>query len=91
MLDLPASVKACLFDLDRVLTQAARLHAAAWKAMFDGYLRQRVARMTAPFLAFDPVADTTRTSMATRTRAACDEPQHDRIGVRDESRDRHCN
>ena len=32
---------AVLFDLDGVLTDTARLHAASWKKMFDGFLRQR--------------------------------------------------
>jgi len=38
MLGLPDSVTACLFDLDGVLTQTAKVHAAAWKQMFDDYL-----------------------------------------------------
>jgi beta-phosphoglucomutase-like phosphatase (HAD superfamily) len=37
MLGLPDGVRACLFDLDGVLTQTAKVHAAAWKEMFDGY------------------------------------------------------
>jgi beta-phosphoglucomutase-like phosphatase (HAD superfamily) len=37
-------VRACLFDLDRVLTQTAKVHAAAWKEMFDGFLRERAAK-----------------------------------------------
>jgi len=36
VLGLPDGVNACLFDLDGALTQTARLHAAAWKRMFDG-------------------------------------------------------
>ncbi|MGD2019625.1 MAG: trehalose-phosphatase [Thiohalocapsa sp.] len=32
---------AVLFDLDGVVTRTARVHAAAWKAMFDAYLRER--------------------------------------------------
>jgi beta-phosphoglucomutase family hydrolase len=39
VLGLPDHVTACLFDLDGVLTPTAKLHAAAWKEMFDGYLR----------------------------------------------------
>ena len=35
----PADVRACLFDLDGVLTKTATVHAAAWKQMFDEYLR----------------------------------------------------
>lgn len=40
-LGLPPSVKACLFDLDGVLTKTAVVHAAAWKQMFDEYLKSR--------------------------------------------------
>jgi len=57
MLGLPDGVTACLFDLDGVLTQTAKVHAAAWKEMFDGYLRERASREGAEFVAFDPVAD----------------------------------
>jgi beta-phosphoglucomutase family hydrolase len=38
---LPDGITACLFDLDGVLTQTAKVHAAAWKQMFDEYLRSR--------------------------------------------------
>ena len=38
MLGLPDHVTACLFDLDGVLTQTAKVHARAWKEMFDAYL-----------------------------------------------------
>jgi HAD superfamily hydrolase (TIGR01509 family) len=41
MLGLPDGTRACLFDLDGVLTQTAKVHAAAWKQMFDEYLRER--------------------------------------------------
>jgi beta-phosphoglucomutase family hydrolase len=41
MLGLPDPIRACLFDLDGVLTQTARVHAAAWKQMFDEYLHSR--------------------------------------------------
>lgn len=57
MLGLPDAVTACLFDLDGVLTQTARVHAAAWKEMFDGYLRERAERADEEFVPFDPVAD----------------------------------
>jgi beta-phosphoglucomutase family hydrolase len=57
MLGLPDRIAACLFDLDGVLTQTASVHAAAWKEMFDGYLRQRAARTGEPFVPFDPVAE----------------------------------
>ena len=54
---LPEAVRACLFDLDGVLTQTAKVHAAAWKEMFDAYLGQRAARTGEAFRPFDDVAD----------------------------------
>jgi beta-phosphoglucomutase family hydrolase len=57
VLGLPDSVRACLFDLDGVLTQTATVHAAAWKQAFDAYLERRAARTGEPFVAFDAVAD----------------------------------
>lgn len=50
MLGLPDDIQADLFDLDGVLTQTAKVHAAAWKTMFDEYLRQRDGD---GFVAFD--------------------------------------
>jgi beta-phosphoglucomutase-like phosphatase (HAD superfamily) len=38
---MPAGIRACLFDLDGVLTQTARIHAVAWKQLFDAYLDDR--------------------------------------------------
>jgi beta-phosphoglucomutase family hydrolase len=38
---LPDHVRALLFDLDGVLTSTAELHRAAWKSMFDEFLRKR--------------------------------------------------
>src|SRR5213592_3899910 len=43
MLGLPDGVNTCLFDLDGVLTQTAKVHFAAWKQMFDEYLKRRAA------------------------------------------------
>jgi len=57
MLGLPATIRACLFDLDGVLTQTATAHAAAWKEMFDAFLRARAAETGEAFVPFDPVAD----------------------------------
>jgi beta-phosphoglucomutase family hydrolase len=57
MLGLPDGVRACLFDLDGVLTETAKVHAAAWKEMFDGYLRERAERSGEEFVVFDPVGD----------------------------------
>ena len=57
MLGLPDGMRGCLFDLDGVLTKTAKVHAAAWKEMFDGYLRERARQSGERFVAFDPVAD----------------------------------
>ncbi|MHB8656538.1 MAG: beta-phosphoglucomutase family hydrolase [Solirubrobacteraceae bacterium] len=57
MLGLPDAVTACLFDLDGVLTQTAKVHSAAWKEMFDGFLRDRAARTGEKFVAFDSVGE----------------------------------
>ncbi len=54
---LPGAIRACLFDLDGVLTQTAKVHAAAWKEMFDAYLLERANRTGERFVPFDPVAD----------------------------------
>jgi beta-phosphoglucomutase family hydrolase len=41
VLGLPDSIRACLFDLDGVLTRTATVHYAAWKRTFDEFLRGR--------------------------------------------------
>jgi beta-phosphoglucomutase family hydrolase len=56
-LGIPAGVTALLFDLDGVLTQTAKVHAAAWKQMFDAYLQDQAAKTGAPFVPFDAVHD----------------------------------
>ena len=56
-LGIPEHSRACLFDLDGVLTQTAVVHAAAWKEMFDGFLREWGERTGQPQVPFDPVAD----------------------------------
>lgn len=45
--------RAVLFDLDGVITQTAKLHSAAWKEMFDDYLRLRSERTGEEFVEFD--------------------------------------
>ena len=57
MLGLPDTTRACLFDLDGVLTDTASVHAAAWKQMFDEYLRARAQRTGEPFVPFDVKKD----------------------------------
>jgi beta-phosphoglucomutase family hydrolase len=54
MLKLPEGITACLFDLDGVVTQTAKLHAAAWKEMFDAFLRERGEETGEPFEEFTP-------------------------------------
>jgi len=78
VLGLPDSIRAGLFDLDGVLTKTATVHAAAWKEMFDGFLRRRAAETGGPFVPFDahddydryvdgrPRADGVRSFLASR-------------------------
>jgi beta-phosphoglucomutase family hydrolase len=40
VLGLPDGIRAALFDLDGVITQTAKVHAQAWKQMFDEYLAE---------------------------------------------------
>jgi beta-phosphoglucomutase family hydrolase len=54
MLGLPDHITTCLFDLDGVLTQTAKVHCGAWKQVFDGLLRRRDGDA---FAAFDAVRD----------------------------------
>lgn len=66
MASLPAKVHAFLFDMDGVLTDTARIHATAWKELFDGELRRRAAIESADaepgdrFRPFDAVDDYVR-------------------------------
>jgi beta-phosphoglucomutase family hydrolase len=57
VLGLPDRIAASLFDLDGVLTQTAKVHATAWKEMFDAFLRERAAARGEQLVPFDPVAD----------------------------------
>lgn len=47
-------LRAALFDLDGVITKTARVHAAAWKRLFDEFLE---ARTGATFQPFDRISD----------------------------------
>jgi beta-phosphoglucomutase family hydrolase len=53
VLGLPDAITACLFDLDGVLTKTAKVHAAAWKQMFDAFLRETQGDDAAPFTDHD--------------------------------------
>jgi beta-phosphoglucomutase family hydrolase len=57
MLGLPEGVTACLFDLDGVLTQTAKVHARAWKSTFDDFLKARAEARGEKFTPFDAHAD----------------------------------
>jgi beta-phosphoglucomutase family hydrolase len=57
VLGLPDSIRACLFDLDGVLTATAKVHDAAWKDVFDAVLRDEAAQSGKAFVPFDPVED----------------------------------
>ncbi|WP_436737235.1 HAD family hydrolase [Streptomyces sp. BBFR102] len=73
-LGLPDGITACLFDLDGVVTRTAVVHAAAWKAMFDAFLRDRDGTDFQPFTDSDyeryvdgrPRADGVRSFLASR-------------------------
>jgi beta-phosphoglucomutase family hydrolase len=54
---LPESIRACLFDMDGVLTDTATVHAAAWKQTFDDSVRRGAERTGEPFRPFDAGAD----------------------------------
>ena len=48
---------AAIFDLDGVLTETARVHAAAWKAIFDAFLQRWAQQRGLAFRPFDIEAD----------------------------------
>ena len=56
-LGLPPAIRVCLFDLDGVLTQTAKVHAAAWKQAFDAFLQKRATDEGTQFTPFDEVKD----------------------------------
>ena len=53
----PRDYDAVLFDLDGVLTKTASVHAAAWKRLFDEFLRARATETGEAFLPFDLDSD----------------------------------
>jgi beta-phosphoglucomutase-like phosphatase (HAD superfamily) len=57
MLSLPATVHACLFDVDGVLTDSAALHAWAWGEVFDEFLMRLSERAGWHYVPFDRDAD----------------------------------
>lgn len=53
----PRDYDAVLFDLDGVLTQTARVHAAAWTRLFDEFLQTRATEQGEPLVPFDLASD----------------------------------
>jgi beta-phosphoglucomutase family hydrolase len=49
VLGLPDGITTCLFDLDGVLTETAKVHAKAWKQTFDDELERREGKDFVPF------------------------------------------
>jgi beta-phosphoglucomutase family hydrolase len=75
MLGVPEGTRALLFDLDGVLTDTASVHAAAWKQMFDEFLRARdgdgfrpfdVSADYGPYVDGKPRLEGTRSFLASR-------------------------
>ena len=56
-LGAPAGIVAFLFDLDGVLTQTAKVHAAAWKEVFDDFLEERADQTGETFVPFEIASD----------------------------------
>ncbi len=53
-LDLQGThIEAVILDMDGVITDTASVHAAVWKKVFDGFLRERADRIGQPFDPFD--------------------------------------
>ena len=52
-----SKVDAVIFDMDGVITDTASIHAAAWKHMFDEYLRKRAKQQREKFRPFDADLD----------------------------------
>jgi beta-phosphoglucomutase family hydrolase len=57
VLGLPDGITACLFDMDGVITQTAKVHDAAWKEMFDEFLQDWSKEHNEKFVPFDPARD----------------------------------
>ena len=57
MLGLPVAARACLFDLEGVLTDSGQLHAWAWGEVFDDFLLRLSDKTGWHFVPFDRIAD----------------------------------
>ena len=56
-LALPRHIRACLFDLDGVLTDTVGVHVLAWKETFDAFLHPRSVQSGGRFVPFDADLD----------------------------------
>ena len=66
-LGLPAHIHACLFDLDGVITQTAKVHAQAWKQTFDEFhIPFEIVPDYAAYVDGKPRADGVRSVLAAR-------------------------
>ena len=66
-LGLPAHISACLFDLDGVITQTAKVHAQAWKQTFDEFhIPFEIVPDYAAYVDGKPRADGVRSVLAAR-------------------------
>jgi beta-phosphoglucomutase-like phosphatase (HAD superfamily) len=57
MLGLPSTVRACLFDVEGVLTDSSRLHSWAWGEVFDDFLSRLCETSGRPAIPFDRITD----------------------------------
>ncbi|MGZ8481922.1 MAG: HAD family hydrolase [Candidatus Limnocylindria bacterium] len=57
LLGLPVAVRACLFDVEGVLTDSAVLHASAWGEVFDDFLLRLSEKTGWHVVPFDRVVD----------------------------------
>jgi len=57
MLGLPSRVRACVFDVEGVLTDSSRLHAWAWGQVFDDYLARLSEKTGWQLVPFDRRVD----------------------------------
>jgi len=89
-LGLPATIRAGLFDLDGVITQTAKVHAQAWKQVFDEFLRTHNQPPFDPVQDYDlyvdgkPREDGVRSLLASRGITVPDEVVHDIAARKDQ-------
>jgi beta-phosphoglucomutase-like phosphatase (HAD superfamily) len=57
VLPLLSAIRACLFDLERMLIDAATLHVEVWKDPFGDFVPRRATREDGPFVPFDLIKD----------------------------------